>query len=184
MAEASTPDTPDAGKDSDGEGHTRRDFLYVATGLMAGIGVVAATWPLIDQMNASRDVLALATTDVDLSSIAEGQSVSVQWRGKPVFVRHRTADEIAAARSVPMSKLDHPEPDSERVIRDPWIVVIGLCTRDGCVLVAGAGDYGGWTCSCHHADYDTSGRSREMRAPANLFVPPYKFLDDTTIRIG
>ena len=184
MAEASTPDTPDAGKDSDGEGHTRRDFLYVATGLMAGIGVVAATWPLIDQMNASRDVLALVPQEVDLSSIAEGQSVEVRWRGKLVVVRHRTANEIEAARAVMIDELDDPETDGERVIKDPWIVVIAHCTHQGCPVITGAGRYGGWSCPCHYSEYDTSGRIRDGLGRSNLVIPPYKFLDDTTIRIG
>ena len=151
---------------------------------MAGVGALAAAWPLIDQMNPSKDVLALASTEVDLSSITEGQSVTVMWRGKPVFIRARTSNEIDAARATPIDQLKDPEPDEDRVVKDPWLVMVGVCTHLGCVPVGDAGEYDGWYCPCHGSHYDTSGRIRKGPAPENLPVPEYVFLDDTTIRIG
>jgi ubiquinol-cytochrome c reductase iron-sulfur subunit len=140
-------------------------------------------------MNPSRDVLALATTDVDLSPIQVGQAVTVVWRGKPVFIRHRTAEEIRTARQVPLSELRDPQPDQARVIKDEWLVMVGICTHLGCVPLGQKptdphGDYGGWFCPCHGSHYDHSGRIRKGPAPANLAVPDYTFTSDTTIRIG
>ena len=169
---------------ADNDGGSRRDFLYLATGAVAGVGALAAAWPLIDQMNPSKDVLALASTEVDLSSITEGQSVTVMWRGKPVFIRARTSNEIDAARATPIDQLKDPEPDEDRVVKDPWLVMVGVCTHLGCVPVGDAGEYDGWYCPCHGSHYDTSGRIRKGPAPENLPVPEYVFLDDTTIRIG
>ncbi len=168
------------------DGGTRRDFLYLATGAVAGVGGLAAVWPLIDQMNPARDVLALASVEVDLSPIAEGQSITVMWRGKPLFVRRRTAAEIEEARQAPLADLKDPQADSERVKEDrpEWLVIVGVCTHLGCVPLGAAGDYGGWFCPCHGSHYDTSGRIRKGPAPTNLPVPEYVFLDDSRIVVG
>lgn len=170
---------------------TRRDFLYIATAAVGAVGAAAAIWPLIHQMNPDASVLALASTEVDLSPIAEGQSITVKWRGKPVFVTHRTKKEIEEARATPLSQLPDPQPDQARVKegKDQWLVVIGVCTHLGCVPLgqrAGdpKGDYDGWFCPCHGSHYDTSGRIRRGPAPLNLEVPPYEFVSDTSIRIG
>ena len=185
MQHAAAPASPDAG---DG-GTKRRDFLKLVTGSFAVVGVGAAVWPLIHSMNPSSDVLALATIDVDLGPIAVGQAVTVVWRGKPVFVRQRTPEEIRAARATPLSDLPDPQPDEARVIRDPWLVMVGICTHLGCVPLGQKptdprGEFGGWFCPCHGSHYDTSGRVRKGPAPANLVVPRYAFTSDTAIRIG
>jgi len=135
-------------------------------------------------MNPAANVQALATTDVDLSRIEVGQVVTVTWRGKPVFVARRTEEEIAKARDVDLDALPDPQPDSERVIRPEWLIVVGICTHLGCIPLNDQGDYGGYFCPCHGSHYDESGRIRKGPAPRNLAVPPYDFLDDTTIRIG
>jgi ubiquinol-cytochrome c reductase iron-sulfur subunit len=146
-------------------------------------------WPLVDNMNPSADVLALASTEVDLSAIEEGMSITVTWRGKPVFIRHRTPAEIEEARSVDVSALRDPQTDEERVEKPEWLVMVGVCTHLGCVPLGQKptdphGEYGGWFCPCHGSHYDHSGRIRKGPAPVNLEVPEYAFLDDTTIRIG
>ena len=168
---------------------TRRDFLYLATGAVGAIGVAAAVWPFIAQMNPAADVLALSSTEVDLSPVAEGQAITVVWRGKPVFVRHRTPKEIEEAEDVDWKTLPDPQPDSDRVEKPEWLIVVGVCTHLGCVPLGTKpgdprGDYDGWFCPCHGSHYDSSGRIRKGPAPANLVVPPYVFLDDTHIRIG
>jgi ubiquinol-cytochrome c reductase iron-sulfur subunit len=179
----STADTKDV-KDPD-----RRDFIVVATYAMGAIGAAAVAWPLIDQLNPAADTLALANTEVDISKIAEGQSITVKWRGKPVFVRHRTADEIARAKTANDDPLRDPQMDDARVQRPELLVVIGVCTHLGCVPLGQKtgevrGDYDGWFCPCHGSHYDTSGRIRKGPAPTNLEVPPYTFLSDSVIRIG
>lgn len=168
---------------------TRRDFLYLATGAVGAIGVAAAVWPFIAQMNPAADVLALSSTDVDLSPVEVGQAITVVWRGKPVFIRHRTPEEIKEAEDVDWKTLPDPQPDSDRVEKPEWLVVVGVCTHLGCVPLGTKpgdpkGDYDGWFCPCHGSHYDSSGRIRKGPAPANLVVPPYVFLDDTHIRIG
>ena len=168
---------------------TRRDFLVLAAGAMGGMAVVGVTWPLIETMNPTADVLALASTEVDLSAIEEGQTIVVKWRGRPVFVRYRTAEEIAAAQAVALDDLSDPQPDAERAPQAQWLIVEGVCTHLGCVPLGSKlgdprGDYGGWFCPCHGSHYDTSGRIRQGPAPANLNVPDYEFLDDTLVRIG
>jgi ubiquinol-cytochrome c reductase iron-sulfur subunit len=175
-------------------GAARRDFLMLGTGAIAAFGAAAVLWPFIDQMNPSADVLALLTTEVDLSKIAVGQSITVVWQGKPVFIRHRTPAEIEAAEKVDLanrSEFKDPQPDSDRVKpgKAEWLVVIGICTHLGCIPQgqrAGEmrGEYGGWFCPCHGSVYDTSGRIRKGPAPANLPVPPYTFVEDTLVRIG
>jgi ubiquinol-cytochrome c reductase iron-sulfur subunit len=156
----------------------------VATGTVAAVGAALAAWPFIHQMSPSADVLALASIDVDLSGIQTGQQITVAWRGKPVFVRHRTEADIAEARAVPLDALKDPQSDEERVLRPEWLIMVGICTHLGCVPLADQGDYDGWFCPCHGSHYDTSGRIRLGPAPLNLEVPEYEFLDDTTIRIG
>ena len=167
----------------------KRDFLIVSTYALAGVGAAAFVWPLIDQMNPAADTLALASTEIDLSSLEEGQAITVKWRGKPVFVRHRTADEIKQAQEVSLEGMRDPQTDSERVTKEKYIVLVGVCTHLGCVpLGQKSGDvkgkYGGWFCPCHGSHYDNSGRIRKGPAPSNLEVPSYKFLSDTVIKIG
>ncbi len=174
---------------SGGEGETRRDFLYLATGAVTAVGAAAATWPLIDNMNPSADVLALSSTEIDLSPVEVGQSITPVWRGQPVFIRRRTAQEIEAARSVDLADLPDPETDDARVQKAEWLIVVGICTHLGCIPLGQRGgdprgDYNGWFCPCHGSHYDTSGRIRRGPAPFNLAVPPVEYLDDTTIRIG
>jgi len=167
----------------------RRDFIVVATYAMGAVGAAAVAWPLIDQMNPAADTLALASTEVDVSKIAEGQAITVTWRGKPVFIRHRTADEIARANAIDSTELRDPQEDEARVQKPELLVVLGVCTHLGCVPLGQKtgevkGEYDGWFCPCHGSHYDTSGRIRKGPAPTNLEVPPYSFLSDSVIRIG
>ncbi len=163
---------------------SRRDFLYVATGGVAGVGVAMAAWPFIHQMNPSADVRALATIEVDISQIAVGQSLTVKWQGKPVFIRHRTEDEIQVAEAVPLDELPDPQTDSERAEKPEWLIMLGVCTHLGCVPLGQQGDFDGWFCPCHGSHYDTSGRIRLGPAPKNLEIPPYEFVSDNVILIG
>jgi ubiquinol-cytochrome c reductase iron-sulfur subunit len=168
---------------------TRRDFLILAAGAFTALGGAAALWPFIDSMNPAADVLALSTTELDLSPVQPGQRIKAMWRGKPVFIDHRPPEEIERARAVPLDSLPDPESDARRVKKPEWLVVVGVCTHLGCVpLGTGAteprGDFGGWFCPCHGSHYDTAGRIRKGPAPKNLAVPPYNFVTDTTIRIG
>ncbi len=172
-----------------GTEETRRDFLYLATGAMTAVGAAAMVWPLIDNMNPSADVLALSSTEVDLSPIEVGQSITVVWQGKPVFIRRRTRSEIEEARGVNVDELPDPEPDEARVKKPAWLVMVGICTHLGCIPLGQKatdpkGDYGGWFCPCHGSHYDTSGRIRRGPAPRNLEVPPYAFVDDDSLKIG
>jgi len=171
------------------EEETRRDFLYLATGAMGAVGTAIALWPLIDSMNPSADVLAVASTEVDLAPVAPGQRITVQWRGRPVFIDRRTPERIAQAQADDTARLPDPEPDAVRVQRTEWLVVVGICTHLGCVPLGQRsadplGEFGGWFCPCHGSHYDTSGRIRRGPAPRNLDVPPYVFLSDAMIRIG
>ncbi len=163
---------------------SRRDILYVATGTAAAVAAGGIVWPLISQMNPDASTLALASTEVDLSPIAAGQIVTVKWRGKPVFVRHRTAEEIKAAEDTPLTELPDPEPDSKRVQKPEWLVVIGVCTHLGCIPTGKSGEFDGWFCPCHGSTYDVSGRIRSGPAPSNLEVPPYAFVSEKKIKIG
>jgi len=168
-------------------GHTRRDFLYVATGSVAAVGAVFTAWPLIHQLNPDASTIAAgAPIEVDLTPVAEGQAVKVFWRGKPIYISHRTPKEIKDAQSVDVKTLPDPQPDSARVKagHDQWLVVVGICTHLGCIPIAHQGAYDGFFCPCHGSVYDTSGRIRQGPAPANLPVPPYEFLSDQKIRIG
>ena len=186
MADSANPGA-DSGHSEDGE--TRRDFLYLTATAMGVVGTAAVAWPIIDSMNPAADVRALASTEVDLSPIEEGMSITVIWRGNPVFVRHRTAAEIETARSVALDELPDPETDETRVQKPQWLVMVGVCTHLGCIpkgqrVGEAKGEFDGWFCPCHGSHYDTSGRIRKGPAPTNLPVPPYEFLDDTTIQIG
>jgi ubiquinol-cytochrome c reductase iron-sulfur subunit len=170
-------------------GETRRDFLHVASTTMGVVGAACAVWPFIDQMNPAADTLALASTELDITGVEEGMSITVVWRGKPVFVRHRTAKEIEEARAIKLADLPDPQADVDRVQKDKWLIMVGVCTHLGCVPLGQKpsqpkGDFGGWFCPCHGSHYDTSGRIRKGPAPNNLPVPPYEFLTDTTIKIG
>ena len=164
----------------------RRDFLYVASGAVGAVGAAAVVWPLINQLNPDASTLALASIQYDVSPIAEGQSVTIMWRGLPVFVRHRTPKEIEEARAVPLSDLKDPATDESRVKpgHEQWLIMIANCTHLGCIPVGEAGDFDGWFCPCHGSHYDSSGRIRRGPAPANLVVPPYEFLSDTLVQIG
>ena len=167
----------------------RRDFIVIATNAMFGLGAAAVAWPLIDQMNPAADTLALANIEVDVSKIEEGQSITVKWRGKPVFIRHRTEDEIARASATDIADLRDPESDEVRAEKPGYLDLVGVCTHLGCVPLGQKtgevkGDYDGWFCPCHGSHYDTSGRIRKGPAPTNLEVPPYTFLSDSVIRIG
>jgi ubiquinol-cytochrome c reductase iron-sulfur subunit len=174
---------------------TRRDFLMVATGALGAVGVAAVAWPFINNLNPAADTLALSTVEVNVQPIAVGQAVTVKWRGKPLFVRHRTPEEIKEAEAVPLSQLRDPQTDNSRVtdtakkVRPEWLIQIGVCTHLGCVPLGNkAGDpkgpFGGWFCPCHGSAYDTSGRIRQGPAPKNLEIPPYLFTSDTLVRVG
>jgi ubiquinol-cytochrome c reductase iron-sulfur subunit len=163
---------------------TRRDFLFIATGAVAAVGAASAVWPLINQMSPDASTLAMASTEVDISAIPVGQIVTVKWRGKPVFIRHRTAKEIADSEAVDIASLRDPEADSARVKKPQWLIVVGVCTHLGCIPLGHTGEYDGWFCPCHGAAYDTSGRIRRGPAPKNLVVPAYSFLTDTKVKIG
>ena len=162
----------------------RRNFLYLATTAAGAVAAGATVWPLVDQMNPSKDVLALSSIEVDLHTIPEGQSAVFLWRGNPVFVRHRTAAEIAEAQADDTADLIDPENDADRVQRPEWLVMSGVCTHLGCVPVDQKGDFGGWYCPCHGSHYDTSGRIRKGPAPWNMEIPKYEFVNDSTIKIG
>ena len=162
----------------------RRDFIFTASYALGAVGVGATVWPLIDQMNPDASVKALASTEVDVSTIERGQAITVLWRGKPVFIRRRTEEEIAKAREVDLKELKHPEKDEDRAINPEWLVMLGVCTHLGCVPLGDKGEYGGWFCPCHGSHYDTSGRIRKGPAPTNMEIPKYEFVNSNTIKIG
>ena len=162
----------------------RRDFIFTASYALGAVGVGAAVWPLIDQMNPDASVKALASTEVDISGVERGQSITVLWRGKPVFIRRRTDEEIAKAKEVNLEELKHPEKDEDRAKDPEWLVMLGVCTHLGCVPLGDKGEYGGWFCPCHGSHYDTAGRIRKGPAPENLPVPLATFIDATTIKLG
>ena len=174
---------------------TRRDFLMVATGAMGAIGTIAVAWPFINNLNPAADTLALASVEVNIQPVQVGQAITVKWRGKPLFIRHRTPEEIKAADEVPMSELRDPQTDNSRVtdtakkVRPEWLIMIGVCTHLGCVPLGNnpgdpKGEFGGWFCPCHGSMYDTSGRIRKGPAPLNLAIPGYLFTSDTLVRVG
>ena len=167
----------------------------VATGALGAVGAAAVAWPFINNLNPAADTLALASIEVNVSPIQVGQAITVSWRGKPVFIRHRTPQEIKEAEAVPMSELPDPQTDDSRVtdtakkVRREWLIMIGVCTHLGCVTLGNKpgqdkGPYGGWYCPCHGSAYDTSGRIRKGPAPKNLVIPEYLFASDALVRIG
>jgi len=171
-------------KEQKKETSERRDFLFTASYALGAVGVGAAVWPLIDQMNPDASVKALATTEVDISNISLGKTITVLWRGKPGFIRKRTQEEINEAQSVKLEELKDPQKDQDRVKKAEWLVMVGVCTHLGCVPLGNKGDYKGWFCPCHGSHYDTSGRIRKGPAPTNLEIPKYEFINSNTIKIG
>lgn len=178
---------------------TRRDFLYLTTGMAGAVGAVAAVWPFIDQMRPDASTLALASIEVDVSALEPGMSLTVKWRGKPVFVRNRTDKEVEDAKAVPLAELKDPVARNANVDaaeqatdlarsagegKENWIVMIGSCTHLGCVPLGQSGEYNGWFCPCHGSVYDTAGRIRKGPAPENLHIPNFAFVSDTVIKIG
>ena len=191
MEKVGVTDSESQENDSSPHEGTRRDFLMISTVSVGAIGAGLAAWPFIDLMNPSKDVLALASTEIDLSGIEEGQSITAMWRGKPIFIRRRTDREINEAQTVKLSDLKDPETDDQRVKKgkSQWLVMVGICTHLGCIPMGNKsgqtrGEYNGWFCPCHGSHYDTSGRIRKGPAPKNFPIPPYKFLSDNTILIG
>ncbi len=178
---------------------TRRDFLYLTTGMAGAVGAVSAAWPFIDQMRPDASTLALASIEVDVSALEPGMSLTVKWRGKPVFIRNRTDKEVEEANAVSLDDLkdpiarnanlaaDAPANDLDRSAgegKENWIVMIGSCTHLGCIPLGQSGEFGGWFCPCHGSAYDTAGRIRKGPAPENLHIPEFSFINDTTIKIG
>ncbi len=177
---------------------TRRDFLFIATGAVGAVGIAATVWPFINQMNPDASALALASSEVDISSIKEGESVTVKWRGKPVVVRNRTAKEVEEAKAAALSDLkdpvarnanlpaDAPATDANRAAegKENWFVMVNVCTHLGCIPLGQEGAFGGWFCPCHGSVYDTAGRIRQGPAPENMAIPVYSFMTDTKIKIG
>ena len=190
----------------DGE-PTRRDFIHIFGATTAVVGAGAVAWPLVSQMNPDASVLALSTKEVDLSGVPVGQAIKVMWQGKPVFIRHRTEEEILEAQGTPVSALKDPVARSENVAsnteatdealvtaadgvaRPQWLVLVGVCTHLGCIPLGTSsgenrGEYNGWFCPCHGSHYDIAGRIRKGPAPENMPVPPYEFISDTVVKIG
>jgi len=179
--------TKDSTKSSEGSAASRKNFSYAMTGAVGVVGAYSATSfvnAFIQSLSASRDVLALAKIEVKLGDIPEGKNMVFKWRGKPLFIRHRTAEEIAAEEAVDVSTLRDPQADSERVSNPEWLIILGVCTHLGCVPIANAGEFGGYYCPCHGSHYDASGRIRKGPAPLNLEVPYYEFPDDSTVVVG
>jgi ubiquinol-cytochrome c reductase iron-sulfur subunit len=172
---------------SDTSPEAKKGFSYFVVGTaMAGVGIAAKSiiQGALGMLQPTGAVLALANIEVDLSNIAEGSTVTVSWRGKPLFIKHRTPEEIETARSTPLSELPDKQTDEERAPRPEWLIVVGVCTHLGCVPLANQGEYHGWFCPCHGSHYDLSGRIRKGPAPANLEIPPYSWIDDTKILVG
>ncbi|MBV8060228.1 MAG: ubiquinol-cytochrome c reductase iron-sulfur subunit [Alphaproteobacteria bacterium] len=179
------------------DGSTRRDFLTLTAGAMGAVGAASVAWPLVQSMNPAADTLAMATTEVDLSNVKEGQAITVVWRGKPVFIRRRTQKEIDEARAATDADLKDPQSDQDRVKQSKfngkdmpeWLIMVGVCTHLGCVPLGQKptdphGEFDGWFCPCHGSQYDSSGRIRKGPAPKNLEIPPYTFTDNNKIKIG
>lgn len=178
---------------------SRRDFLYLTTGMAGVVGAASAVWPFIDQMSPDASTLALASIEVDVSGVTEGMSLTVKWRGKPVFIRNRTAKEVEEAKAVALADLKDPSARNANLDADAkatgddrsagkgkenWIVMIGSCTHLGCIPLGQSGEYNGWFCPCHGSSYDTAGRIRKGPAPENLPMPVFSFISDTVIKIG
>ncbi|QJB68465.1 ubiquinol-cytochrome c reductase iron-sulfur subunit [Parasphingorhabdus halotolerans] len=189
MATVETADS--IGSDEETEGVRRRDFINIAAVSFAGAGAVATVFPLVNQMNPSADVLALASIEVDISAIERGQAVKTSWRKQPIFIRNLTDAEIAEANAVAVDDLRDPQTLAERtsVGKENWLITLGVCTHLGCVPLGAAqgevkGEYGGYFCPCHGSHYDTAARIRKGPAPKNLEVPEHEFLSDTVVKIG
>ncbi len=178
---------------------SRRDFLYVATGMAGAVGVAGAVWPFIDQMQPDASTRAQSSIEVDVASLEPGMSLVAKWRGKPVFIRNRTEKEVEEAKAVKLEELKDPEARNANIGADlqatdinrtagegkeNWLVMVGVCTHLGCVPLGQQGDFGGWFCPCHGSHYDTAGRIRKGPAPQNLAVPVFSFVSDTVIKIG
>jgi len=200
MANSDSSTDPSISYDDD---PSRRDVILIGAAAFAAIGGAAVLWPLLDQMNPDASTLSLASIEVDLAPVEEGQAITVMWRGKPIFIRHRTAQEIKDAEDVKLDQLidplarnanladTAPATDANRAAPDkePWLVMIGICTHLGCIPKGQAiadykGEFGGWFCPCHGSQYDTAGRVRIGPAPENMYIPPYAFSSDTKIKIG
>ncbi|MGB0907421.1 MAG: ubiquinol-cytochrome c reductase iron-sulfur subunit [Maricaulaceae bacterium] len=169
----------------------KRDFIYIATGAVAAAGAANLVWPFVSQMGMAGDTLAAGSIEIDLTKVAEGAQLKTLWRGKPVFVRHRTAKEIKAAVETDVADCPDPATDDSRLVAKPdgsldakYLVMIGVCTHFGCVPVGEAGDFDGWYCPCHGSHYDTAGRIRKGPAPKNMEIPPYEYISDTVIKVG
>ncbi|MFZ4761727.1 MAG: ubiquinol-cytochrome c reductase iron-sulfur subunit [Alphaproteobacteria bacterium] len=172
-----------------GHSATRREFLYLTAAATAAVGVGGVGWSFVHSMNPAADTLALASIEVDLSHIKPGQAITVTWRGKPVFIRRRTPEEVQTVRGVDLASLKDPQKDEERTQKPEWLILVGVCTHLGCVplgqkMADSRGDFGGYFCPCHGSHYDASGRIRKGPAPTNLEVPSYSFLSETRIRVG
>jgi len=178
---------------------TRRDFLYLTTGMAGAVGAVAVAWPFIDQMRPDASTLAMASIEVDVTAVEPGMWLTVKWRGKPVFIRNRTEKEIEEAKAVALSDLKDPVARNANLAADAeatdvartagegkenWLVMIGVCTHLGCVPLGEAGEYGGWFCPCHGSVYDTAGRIRKGPAPENMAIPTFSFVSDTVVKVG
>lgn len=165
---------------------SKRDFVVMTATGVACAGAAAAAIPFVSSLSPSQEVIAVGSTEVDLSHVKEGDTITVMWRGSPVFITHRSKEQIESAQNVNLSELKDPQPDEERVKKgkEQWLVAIGVCTHLGCVPLSNKGEYGGWLCPCHGSHYDSSARIRKGPAPHNLPVPPYEFLSDTKIKIG
>jgi ubiquinol-cytochrome c reductase iron-sulfur subunit len=193
----------EAAADPREDGATRRDFIYIATSAFAAIGAAAALWPVVDQWNPDANTLSMASLEVDLAPVQSGQAITILWRGKPIFIRNRTPEEIEKAKTTPLSDLkdtfarvsgapeDLPATDENRTKpeNENWLIMIGICTHLGCLPKGQSpgdpkGEYGGWFCVCHGSVYDTAGRIRQGPAPRNLDIPPYQFTGANKIRIG
>ena len=184
MAESATQAVPGV---ADGPAEPgRRDFIHIAAAAAAVGGAAAVAWPLIDQLNPAADTLALASIEYDLSKVALGQEVTIAWRKQPVFIRHRTPREIAAAVADDHASMKDPETDAQRTKpgHQEWLIVLASCTHLGCVPTFAQGEYGGWLCPCHGSVYDTAARIRKGPAPKNLYLPDYTFISDTKVKIG
>ena len=173
-----------ANKEKKQETEKRRDFLFTSSYALGAVAVGVAVWPLIDQMNPDASIKALAITEVDISNVSLGETITVLWRGKPVFIRKRTQEEINEAQNVKLEELKDPQKDQDRVKKSEWLVMLGVCTHLGCIPLGNKGEFNGWFCPCHGSHYDTSGRIRKGPAPTNLEIPKYEFVDNNTIKIG
>ena len=165
---------------------SKRDFMVLAAGGLGVVGACTVAWPLVDSMNPSQDVLAQSSVEVSIAGIQPGSQKKAMWRGKPIFIYRRTPEQIKQAQAVPLKDLRDPQTDEERTKpgKEEWLIMVGVCTHLGCIPIVGEGEFGGWFCPCHGSQYDIAGRIRKGPAPLNLIIPPYTFLNDTTIKIG